>query len=964
MEKEMKIGLLLVLILISFSFFVYNNRIFVLASPTNITEESLQHLWIRNTLIDNVISDSTHGLVYFVGNYGLFAVYNRTSNITEDLRGVDVWDWIGTNSSSSLYGLVYNPNNGLVYFSGGMGVFGAYNRTSNTIEDLRETDNFIGNTDNDIIYTLSYDNNSLIYLGGYNLFGAYDLTLNKTENLNETDTGNWLGSQSSIRDITYSSHDNLTYIAGSGAGGASGVFGIYNRTSNITEDLRAADTGDWISTSIINKLAYDPDNKIIYLLGTNAVFGIYNRTSNITEDLRAVDIGGWVTGILYGLAYSSQNKLVYFSGAEGKFGLYNRTSNVSENLNMTDPEDWVGSNGIWALTYDSIRNNIYLVGASGVWGIYDRTSNVTTDLNLPNDWVRYRKLNGLIYNSNNNLIYFGGDSGIFGDYNEISNVKGDLRETDAGNWIGKNNIYVFTYNSNHNLVYFAGGDASSPGLFAVYNRTSNITEDLRGVDAGNWIGNKRIYGLTYDSNKDFVYLTGESGLFGIYNRTLNSIENLSTTDSDNWITSDIRVVAYNSYNNLVYLADSYGGLAVYNRTSNVTENLNTSDPGNWVGTQQILGLVCNPNNGLVYFGASGSVFGVYNRTSNVSENLNSTSPTPIVGVIYALVYSSHDDLVYFSGNGGIFAVYNRTSNKTEDLRGTDTGNWIGTDIIYGLTYNSQNKLIYLAGDNGIFGIYNRTSNTTMIVTEESGLLSGGADLLSATTQTETQSVNIIAGGSASIEIRNPYIDIRNITLSAKTNISDASITVSNNETGNIRLKFPTGTVYQAFSISTRAISNENLNNVTIEFRVNKTWLEENNRSVDDVVLYRVPSSQEVWEALITTSIREDSTYYYFLALSPGFSTFVVFVGESGTIGCTPSQKRCFNDELQVCNENGIWTAEEQCQYKCENAQCIKTLFGWNISVSIYYGILVVVSLGVVVTLYFLMRVFKKKRGAK
>jgi PGF-pre-PGF domain-containing protein len=246
-------------------------------------------------------------------------------------------------------------------------------------------------------------------------------------------------------------------------------------------------------------------------------------------------------------------------------------------------------------------------------------------------------------------------------------------------------------------------------------------------------------------------------------------------------------------------------------------------------------------------------------------------------------------------------------------------------------------------------------------TESQSCNAGGGGTPSRSNPTETQTItSASAGGSASVEIKNPKLDIRNITIYPKTNISNASITVLKNETGDIKIAFPAGTIYQAFTINAKAIKNEDLNNVTIEFRVNKTWLTEQNLSYNQVILYRMPSSTENWEALITISIRGDSKYYYFIAMSSGFSTFIILIKEIPT-ECIPSQMRCFNDELQLCAENNTWILTEKCQYGCKNQACFKKLFGIFTVDALFYSTIAVVTFGIIIVLYFLFKKVKRAR---
>jgi PGF-pre-PGF domain-containing protein len=180
---------------------------------------------------------------------------------------------------------------------------------------------------------------------------------------------------------------------------------------------------------------------------------------------------------------------------------------------------------------------------------------------------------------------------------------------------------------------------------------------------------------------------------------------------------------------------------------------------------------------------------------------------------------------------------------------------------------------------------------------------------------------VSAGGSTSVSIKSPAIDIRTITLSVSEDIKGgASLTVERTDSGNFQIQLPFGNIYQAFTITTKAITNEQLNNVTIDFRVNKTWLAEQNASYENVGLYRIPTNESLWESLPTSSIREDDEYYYFSSVSPGFSTFVVLIHEE-VIGCEENQIRCFNKEVQICSD-GEWVSTKTCLYKCDNGKCV------------------------------------------
>ena len=438
-------------------------------------------------------------------------------------------------------------------------------------------------------------------------------------------------------------------------------------------------------------------------------------------------------------------------------------------------------------------------------------------------------------------------------------------------WIGDTSIYEVTYSSHDKLVYLGGNS----GVFGVYNRTSNSTEDLRGVDIGDWIGTTRLDDVTYDSNDKLIYFGGLSGLFG-----------------------------------------------VYNRTSNTTENLNTTDSGNWIGTT----------------------------------------------VIYDLIYDSNDKLIYFVGDSGVFGLYNRTSNSTENLNSTDPGNWIGTTSLQSVTYDSNNKLIYLAGASGIFGAYNRTSNTTTVATATTATTtssspSGGGIVLGQPTQTNSWDV-INPDQPAEMIITNPGIDLTKIIIQTTETVTGGSVTVtkidilaqSDLEIGLL------GEVYQTFKIDTINLTDNNIANATIEFRVNKTWIEQQGGGIENISLYRKEDSANKWNTLNTTYLSEDSNYYYFLAISPGFSSFTIALKLAGIIECVPEEKRCVGNNLEQCNIEGTaWETVETCEYECKRKKCISEI---ELSTVLFYMLIVVLSGSILFVIFKGYKYFSKRRVQK
>ncbi|WMW26243.1 S-layer protein domain-containing protein [Methanolobus sediminis] len=85
-----------------------------------------------------------------------------------------------------------------------------------------------------------------------------------------------------------------------------------------------------------------------------------------------------------------------------------------------------------------------------------------------------------------------------------------------------------------------------------------------------------------------------------------------------------------------------------------------------------------------------------------------------------------------------------------------------------------------------------------------------------------------------------------------------------------------GTIYQQMNIwvgKSGFVTPENVENLLITFKVEKSWLEENNIEASTVYLYRY--SDGSWNALPTSITGEDDEFVYLESETPGFSPFAI-----------------------------------------------------------------------------------------
>jgi len=86
-----------------------------------------------------------------------------------------------------------------------------------------------------------------------------------------------------------------------------------------------------------------------------------------------------------------------------------------------------------------------------------------------------------------------------------------------------------------------------------------------------------------------------------------------------------------------------------------------------------------------------------------------------------------------------------------------------------------------------------------------------------------------------------------------------------------------GNAYQYIEIKTVGISDNDIRNVRIEFKVNNSWFIDNNFDAETAALNRYSDG---WKKLSTKKLRESSTKVSYEATSPGFSLFAITAEKS------------------------------------------------------------------------------------
>jgi PGF-pre-PGF domain-containing protein len=157
--------------------------------------------------------------------------------------------------------------------------------------------------------------------------------------------------------------------------------------------------------------------------------------------------------------------------------------------------------------------------------------------------------------------------------------------------------------------------------------------------------------------------------------------------------------------------------------------------------------------------------------------------------------------------------------------------------------------------------------------------SGDKESISSPTpaQTVTQVIEgikkialIEAGSNASVTF--DRTNVKRIIIYANNTIRDASVMIQPLEEAAFAINVY-GVPYCYFNVTTTNLTGTDIANATIEFKVNRTWI--NTSNVDEATITLCRYHNNHWNALPTVKLGEDNTSLYFKAVTPGFSVFVI-----------------------------------------------------------------------------------------
>ncbi|HLD39231.1 MAG TPA: PGF-pre-PGF domain-containing protein [archaeon] len=248
-------------------------------------------------------------------------------------------------------------------------------------------------------------------------------------------------------------------------------------------------------------------------------------------------------------------------------------------------------------------------------------------------------------------------------------------------------------------------------------------------------------------------------------------------------------------------------------------------------------------------------------------------------------------LTYASGNLSISGDPTSSSGTTVSAGTTKSLAWT---ITHSSCFTGTKTVVFGLGDNTnahtltITGNTSCTTTTTTNTTTSSSSGGGGAGSNATTNTTvtkESQSFSSVAATPLTLKFTKISNGVTEIELTTLFNKNSVQMSVADGTKPSAGDPVSTGAVYKYIDITKVNAVDSDFSLIKIRFKVPKTWITTNSIDSLKVSLYRYNNG---WDKLVTTRTSSDSTYYYYEAISPGFSTFSIAGEAAASTSGTPS----------------------------------------------------------------------------
>ncbi len=163
---------------------------------------------------------------------------------------------------------------------------------------------------------------------------------------------------------------------------------------------------------------------------------------------------------------------------------------------------------------------------------------------------------------------------------------------------------------------------------------------------------------------------------------------------------------------------------------------------------------------------------------------------------------------------------------------------------------------------------------------------------------------ITPGKAAILKNFDSKIGVKEIQIEVSNEAQNVKITVTKYDRKPAEVSVAkSGIVYQYIQIDTQNL-NENLDKAVVQFRVEKSWIANNNLQKENVAVHKFDNSGNIWSELTTTYNSEDNTYYYYDIELESFSYFAI--GEKVQVASGEGEEEETITETLTKNYSWVW----------------------------------------------------------
>src|SRR3989338_1534378 len=266
-------------------------------------------------------------------------------------------------------------------------------------------------------------------------------------------------------------------------------------------------------------------------------------------------------------------------------------------------------------------------------------------------------------------------------------------------------------------------------------------------------------------------------------------------------------------------------------------------------------------------GSASAVTVAQGQSTSLTVNVQNSQASNIL-TSYSLTYATSNLSITGDPTSSSGTTVNAGTTKSLAWTITHSSCFTGTKtVVFALGDNTNAHTLTITG--------NSSCTTTTTNTTTSSSSSGGAGsnaTTNATVTKESQSFSSVGGTPLTLKFTKITNGVTEIELTTLFNKNSVQMSVADGTKPSAGDPVSTGAVYKYIEITKINAVDSDFSLIKIRFKVPKTWITTNNIDSLKVSLYRYSSG---WDKLVTTRTSSDSTYYYYEAISPGFSTFSI-----------------------------------------------------------------------------------------